>query len=642
MGLNGLDSDFFYRDLQFQCFFKSSSQSLILKANAPDFTILAVSDNYLQLINKQREEIINRNFLEAFPGGPGEFNEAINIHRSLLRVIESGRIDTQPLIAEERINPESRKSETLYWSQTNQPIHNETGTAAYIVHTLLARNGDLKQTHESLQLLNEKLEARVQELEEVADSLNLALESANMGTWRADIVNDIASMSDHARNIHGIPAEASLTFTDLKELIAINDRGKTVLAIQHAVKAKEKFEVEYLINPMNGGSQKWLRSTGKAFYDQVGNPLYILGTIVDITSERNNEETLKYRKALLEAQNEAIPDALLTVDGKGQMLSYNHHFVDLWKIPQDIIERKDDAAALEFAMTQIVDPQGFIDRVNYCYTHPNESAHEEVLFKDGRIIERFGTSVTSEDGTSYGWAWYFRDVTKQRKLQTQKDEFISTVSHELKTPVTSIKAYAQLLHRSLAAGQNPDIQKRFLERMNIQIVQFESLIKDLLDISRIEAGKFNLNEDEFDIGEMLKELISDLQIITNSHTLTITENYPVTIKADKNRIMQVITNLVTNAVKYSPENDTIQICSRLNGNSLIFSVTDFGIGIAEHQKQFLFERFHQIERSNTGTGFNLGLGLYISKEIISRAGGEIWIESEVGEGSTFYFSLPLL
>ncbi len=137
----------------------------------------------------------------------------------------------------------------------------------------------------------------------------------------------------------------------------------------------------------------------------------------DITEEKNDKEKLAFRTALLEAQKEAIPDALLIVDTKGKMLSYNQHFVELWNIPHEIMARKDDAAALEYAMTQLRDPQHFIDRVNYCYDHPHEAAHEEVLFIDGRIIERYGNAVVGENGRSYGWAWYFRDITETKNAE---------------------------------------------------------------------------------------------------------------------------------------------------------------------------------------------------------------------------------
>jgi PAS domain S-box-containing protein len=819
------ESDFFYSGHQFQQFFKGSCQSLILKANTPHFTILAVSDNYLQLTHKKREEILDKNLFEVFPGSHSDPDEQFSVFSSFTRVIDSKHRDELPVFKYEIFVSESGKNDTFYWSNVNEPILDEAGKVTYIINTtanittqvlqqqalveaeenilglqknqalhdeiaaaneeLIATNLELQHTQETLQLLNEELEERVfqrtsqlseserrfrtmaedteiliavadqssngvyfnkawqeltgksmedllefgwadlihpddkdrwireymaafekqisvqgefrilsqqgeyryllaniparfnpdgsfagyissciditerkkieeekqnnvialetanAKLEEVADSLKLALESAEMGTWKADIVSDILTISEEARTIHGIPENFTINFTKTAELIDIQYRDRTLLAIEHAVKTRAKFVAEYLIHPMDGGSSKWIRSTGKAFYDEFGSPVYVLGTILDITTQKNKEEVLKYRKALLEAQNEAIPDALLIVGTDGQMLSYNQHFIDLWRIPGEIAQSKDDSAALQFAMTQLLDPQGFIDRVKYCYAHPNEAAHEDVLFKDGRVIERFGNSVKSEDGTSYGWAWYFRDITKQRQLQKQKDEFISTVSHELKTPVTSIKAYAQLLHRSVKEERNTEEQKSFLERMNVQIAHLESLIKDLLDISRIEAGKFSLKEEEFDISEVIQSLISDLQIITPWHTLEVEKNHSVNITTDRNRIIQVITNLVTNAVKYSPGSEIVKICSEISGNSLIFSVTDFGIGIAEHQKKYLFERFHQIERTNTGTGFNLGLGLYISKEIITHAGGAIWVDSEPGKGSTFSFSLPL-
>lgn len=135
------------------------------------------------------------------------------------------------------------------------------------------------------------------------------------------------------------------------------------------------------------------------------------------------ENKLAYRTALLEAQNEAIPDAILIVDTKGKMLSFNKHFVSLWNIPEEIIERKDDSAALEFAMTQLIDPEGFIERVNYYYKHTDLKAHEEVPFKDGRIIERYGNAVLGDDGRSYGWAWYFRDITGRKKAEEELKRF---------------------------------------------------------------------------------------------------------------------------------------------------------------------------------------------------------------------------
>ena len=145
--------------------------------------------------------------------------------------------------------------------------------------------------------------------------------------------------------------------------------------------------------------------------------------IAEIEERKKNEDTLRYRTALLEAQNEAIPDAVLVVDTEGKMLSYNHQFASMWHMPEYIINKNDDTAALQFAMTQLVDPNAFIHRVNYIYAHPEEATHDEIVFKDGRIIERYGNQVISDDGTRYGWAWYFKDITLNKKNENTIKNF---------------------------------------------------------------------------------------------------------------------------------------------------------------------------------------------------------------------------
>ena len=263
-----------------------------------------------------------------------------------------------------------------------------------------------------------------------------------------------------------------------------------------------------------------------------------------------------------------------------------------------------------------------------------------ILRNDGflRWITTQGKLIYNDKNEAIRIVGTIIDITEKKELEKQKDEFISTVSHELKTPVTSIKAYAQVLQRTLI-GEGNAKNKNFLERMDIQINRLENLIIDLLDTTRIESGKLIINQAIVDMGKLLKEHISDLQLVNTSHKLIITENTEVTVRADKERLIQVITNFITNAVKYSPLAQNVKIGLTVNGDKMICAITDFGKGIPPEEYQTVFERFHQVNRSDMNLG--LGLGLYISKEIIVRQGGEIWFESKVNEGSTFYFSLPV-
>ena len=231
-------------------------------------------------------------------------------------------------------------------------------------------------------------------------------------------------------------------------------------------------------------------------------------------------------------------------------------------------------------------------------------------------------------------------IEKLKIQQQQKDEFIGVASHELKTPVTSIKAYTQVLQKMLE--KRGDIKEaEMIGRMDAQINRLTSLIGDLLDVTKINSGKLQFNYGEFDFNQMVKDLIEDLQRTTQKHTLI--EKYADVgiVYGDKERLGQVITNLVTNAIKYSPHTDEIIISTSLKDDEVRLCVQDFGIGISKDKVDRVFEQFYRVSGDMQHTFPGLGLGLYISSEIIKREGGRIWVTSTEGKGSTFCFSLPV-
>ncbi|MHB1179983.1 MAG: PAS domain-containing sensor histidine kinase, partial [Daejeonella sp.] len=232
------------------------------------------------------------------------------------------------------------------------------------------------------------------------------------------------------------------------------------------------------------------------------------------------------------------------------------------------------------------------------------------------------------------------DITEQIYLQRQKDDFIGIASHELKTPVTSLKAYTQVLEKMLHK-QGETKEAAMVSRMDGQINRLTSLIGDLLDVTKINSGKLQFNDRDFMFNQMVRELIEDLQGTTNKHTLT--ENYDQDVMAygDKERIGQVISNLITNAIKYSPNTDEIVIYTSLKNNEITLCVQDFGIGIPKDKVDKVFEQFYRVSGDMQHTFPGLGLGLYISSEIIKREGGRIWVNSSEGKGSTFCFALPV-
>lgn len=232
-----------------------------------------------------------------------------------------------------------------------------------------------------------------------------------------------------------------------------------------------------------------------------------------------------------------------------------------------------------------------------------------------------------------------KEIEFRKKAERKKDEFISIASHELKTPLTSVKGYMQLLERNLDKGDIVTV-KRHLDKAQIQLEKLNDLIADLLDISKIESGKLKFNKKFFNMNAMLDNLIEimhqsnpDFKIVKKGSVLE-------EIYADEARIEQVIINFLTNAIKYSPGTEEVHINLERFGDNIYLGVRDFGIGIAPDMQQQVFDKFYRVEE--TAIHFQgLGIGLFIAAEIIRRHSGKIGVKSQSGEGSEFYFNLPI-
>jgi PAS domain S-box-containing protein len=234
----------------------------------------------------------------------------------------------------------------------------------------------------------------------------------------------------------------------------------------------------------------------------------------------------------------------------------------------------------------------------------------------------------------------FVDLTERKELELRKDEFISMASHELKTPVTSLKGFTQVLYRRFKKrGEEEPLS--FLARMDGQLNKLTKLINDLLDLSKIQTGKLTVQEEAFDLADVVGDIVDTLQATSQTHQLVFEETTHLEVFGDKDRIEQVLINLLTNAIKYSPQADRVIIRVSAEHEQALVSVQDFGIGIAEANQQKIFERFYQVTDPMERTFPGLGIGLFISNEIIKQHHGRMWVISSKGEGATFYFTLPL-
>jgi PAS domain S-box-containing protein len=247
--------------------------------------------------------------------------------------------------------------------------------------------------------------------------------------------------------------------------------------------------------------------------------------------------------------------------------------------------------------------------------------------------------IRSKAGKIIAAASLINDITQQKEMEERKDDFVNMASHELKTPITSMKLYIDSLMFRIKQQQDEKSVK-ILGNIKTQTERLQELVNDLLDVSRLQTGKLTFSKEQFRIDELLKESIEGIEGGTRKQKIIFHHPSSITVSADRFRIYQVITNLITNAIKYSPEEKEIHVKVKRAHDKVVVSVQDFGIGIAKDEQKKIFERLYQVSGDKEKTFPGFGMGLYISREIIRRHRGHIWVESEKGKGSTFYFTLP--
>ncbi|MDB5133952.1 MAG: domain S-box protein [Mucilaginibacter sp.] len=247
--------------------------------------------------------------------------------------------------------------------------------------------------------------------------------------------------------------------------------------------------------------------------------------------------------------------------------------------------------------------------------------------------------LRNDNGEIIFWVGTATDIEDQKRELERKDEFIGVASHELKTPLTSLKGYLQLMSMN-KNDELPVSVKQYLGKANIAINKLQYLVDDLLDVSKIKAGRLNYNINTVNLKDIVNSCVENAVHMYHAFDFEVDNVTEFMIKGNAERLEQVLMNLINNAVKYSKADKKVIIKTSAYENWVRVSVSDLGIGLSDEQKYKIFERFYRVEDKKSMTS-GLGMGLYISSEIINTHNGKIGVESEFGKGSTFYFDLPL-
>lgn len=368
-----------------------------------------------------------------------------------------------------------------------------------------------------------------------------------------------------------------------------------------------------------------------------------INVLVDITPIKTAEGDLRKSEKQFRALADNIPNLCWMADASGKVYWYNSRWYEYtgttpeemesigWKAFHDpkvlpeVLKEWENSLETGIPFEKVLPLKNAAGEFRPFLTRtvPVKDDH-------GKIIQWFGTNT---------------DITEREELSKQKDEFMGIASHELKTPLTTIKAYAQLLESRIPKSENPKVAD-MLGKMNQQVTKLDDLIKELLDVTKIENGKLRFHMETFDFNTLVEDIVEEVQLVA-SQQIVLENMEPTTVFGDRERIGQVITNYLTNAVKYAPDSDKVVVrceISPANGRpspEIIFSVEDFGIGLSREDEKKVFQRFFRANSSEMNAISGIGLGLFISSEIISRHDGRVWLETEEDKGSTFYFSLPV-
>jgi len=454
---------------------------------------------------------------------------------------------------------------------------------------------------------------------------------------------------------------------DWSSFVHPNERAEVEEIFASALTAHSSFFNEFRILD-KVGNYRWLRIKGNPIFDGSGNFDGFICSSLDVTEEKQYLlEIQSVNKALIEANesqfliNEKLQQAnnklklseenlqsafnagelgSCSLDLKTGIADMSGRYRSLYGLPVD--------GEITWEMVlESVEPD-FIPEVNKVlenavkFGSPVDSTYaiRHLISGERRWMRVVGKVNQDIHGVNESVYAVVMDVTPQKEDEQRKNDFIAMVSHELKTPVTSITGYLQVLQR-LFKNTGDDFTGSVLDKMGRQLTKMTTMINGFLNVSRLESGKIHLDRQRFNFAELLADIEDEYKHIVSTHNIQFTSSEEIILIGDRDKIGHVVNNLISNAVKYSPIHSKILLsCTKAN-DTLTFSVKDEGEGIPEEDLPHLFDRYYRVQNVEARNIAGFGIGLYLSAEIIKSHSGEIWVESVRGEGSTFYVSLPL-
>ncbi|HEY9635451.1 MAG TPA: PAS domain S-box protein [Coleofasciculaceae cyanobacterium] len=388
------------------------------------------------------------------------------------------------------------------------------------------------------------------------------------------------------------------------------------------------------------GTYCWLLAQLRLMRDDTGRPSEMLGYLLDISDRKLTEATLQEAERRWRSLLENVQLLVVALDSRGNVEYVNPFFLSLTGYTQ--------AEVLGKNWFENFLPPSFQQQVNTVFDevlednfHPHYT--NPIVTKSGeeRFIAWNNTLLRDTEGNIIGTTSIGEDITQRQTIERIKNEFISIVSHELRTPLTAIRGSLGLLATGIY-DKKPEKAKRMVEIALTDSDRLVRLVNDILDLERLDSGKVTLVKEVCDVAALMQQSVDGVRAIADSAAITLCVS-PVSAQVwvAPDTIIQTLTNLLSNAIKFSPSNTTIALTAQPQSDHVLFQVKDQGRGIPADKVEAIFGRFQQVDVSDSRQKGGTGLGLAICQSIVQQHDGRIWAESTLGEGSTFYFTLPV-
>ncbi|RWY55565.1 PAS domain-containing sensor histidine kinase [Mucilaginibacter gilvus] len=479
-------------------------------------------------------------------------------------------------------------------------------------------------------------------LEDAEERLRLAAEATGLGTFDLDLQKGVIIHSPRLAEIFGRRSTDNISHAELRQIVLPVDLHIVIGAFDRALQTGIYFYEARVI--WLDATIHWIRTTGKIIYSDNGAPLRMLGTIQDISEQKRILDDLQKSEENLRLATQAAEVGTFDLDLLNQSMVWDRRCRELFGM-----EDFDGPVSYDnqFLFGLHPDDKEKTDQaVNRAYNRQLSNGEYDVEYrtigiddKKLRWVRAKGKVSFNDEDIPQRFIGAVLDITENKLNEIRKNDFIAIASHELKTPLTSLKAYIQLLHVN-ARKSGDSFLLNALQKSENQINKMTKLIYGFLDLSKLESGKLRLERHEFDLNALIEEVTAENRPIAQSHTITFSGGKPIIITADREKIGQVINNFISNAVKYSPKKTDIKVSAQCLTGQVKVSIHDNGIGIKLKDQQNIFQRFYRVEDESTKGFSGFGIGLYLSAEIIELHHGKIGVDSAEGQGAEFYFLLP--